>query len=99
MQDLNAPDVATLRARAAVMALAQPEAAAFSPSRWPYTYACDHLRHRLGSRTVDSRGEASQYRQRLAEAAGLPDRFVAELLATAYCQDNNIQLPASLLTA
>lgn len=91
MADLNTPDVATLRARQSVRLLATPkraESRPFSASRWPYTYAYDHVRSRVSD--VDSRAEAAGYVKRLAEQASLPREFVCELLATAYCQEWNI---------
>lgn len=95
---MNNPDVATLRARGAIRTLATPKPvrpSAFIAGRFPYTYAADHVRVRG---LADSRADASQYRRRLAEQAGLPDEFVAEMFAIAYCQENNIEMPASLLT-
>lgn len=94
---MDTPDVATLKARQKVRHLATPKAEPaleFSVSRWPYTYAYDHVRNRVAS--VDSRGDAGQYVKLLAHDAGLPQDFICELLATAYCIENRVKLPVSL---
>ena len=87
-------DVATLKARRALRVLATPNfepPRAFSASRWPYTYAYDHVRARG---LADSRGEAGQLVKDLAKKADLPVEFVLEMLATAYCTENNVEMPA-----
>ena len=93
-------DVATLRARATLRALATPAAPArqaFIAGRFPYTYAYDHVRTRL-SGPMMSRDQASAWVSAQADAAGLPKEFVCQMLATAYCIEHNVEMPASLLT-
>ena len=94
--DLDSPDLATLKARQQLRSLATPKPermTQFSVSRWPYTYACDHIRSRL-PQVVDSRGDAAQYVKRMAYVAQLPKDFIYEMLATAYCIENRIDMPA-----
>lgn len=95
--NLNEPNVATLKARQELRIIATPKPpprGEFSVSRWPNTYAYDQVRSRVPS--VDSRAEAAGAVRRLAEQAGLPVEYVKEQLATAYCIENNIDLPCSL---
>lgn len=73
---------------------------AFSPVRWPYTYAADFVRTHEGiipdiiwdqmeiSEPV-SRAQASQARTRWANRMALEDHDVAELLAAGYLIENN----------
>jgi hypothetical protein len=95
---LNNPDVATLRARQEVRKLATPvlpKNVEFSPSRWPYTYAYDHVRGRHARGPGDmSRGEAALYVRELCDAAVLPRELVVEILATAYCHEHRIEIPS-----
>ena len=51
-------------------------------SRYPYTYACDYLRTKVGAHI--SRSEMSQIRSLIAAALGMDDRFVAEMLANEF---------------
>lgn len=48
-------------------------------SRYPYTYACDHIRGIVGSQC--SRSQASQVRQLLAKLAGVDDEEMARRIA------------------
>jgi hypothetical protein len=59
-------------------------------TRFPYTYAADYLRK---VNPNISRGEASLIRKLVAEAAGIPDDVLAEILATEYMSENNITRP------
>lgn len=72
---------------------ASPAPSTFSRARWPYTYAYDHYRGRIGHM---SRGEAGVALRALAGEAGIPFEFVATMLATAYCVENNITIPGGL---
>lgn len=60
-------------------------------SRYPYTYACDFIRtygpiSKEG--VVLSRSNASQIRQAIAKAIGIPDRELAKKLADAQLANN-----------
>lgn len=56
-------------------------------SRYPYTYACDYLRGLAGYGEGGiklSRADASQVRQGIADAIGMPDDELARKLADYY---------------
>ena len=48
-------------------------------SRYPYTYACDHIRSIVGPQC--SRAQASQVRKLLADLAGIDDEEMARRIA------------------
>lgn len=92
MSDLNTPDVATLSARQKVTQLARPKCRPvepYSPTRYPWTYATDHVRSRGHAFT---RANASRYIRELAERAQLPEQHVATQLAEAYIVEHNIDM-------
>lgn len=56
-------------------------------SRYPYTYAADYLREKVGNdhdNGLMSRSAASQARSVIAEVLGLEDADVAQKLADAF---------------
>jgi hypothetical protein len=58
--------------------------------RYPYTYAADYLREKVGNdydKGLISRAAASQARSVIAEALGIPDETVAKELADLYLQE------------
>lgn len=63
------------------------EQAMENDTRYPYTYACDFLRGLAGygeGGTKLSRADASQVRQGVADALGMPDDELARKLADYY---------------
>lgn len=64
-------------------------------SRYPYTYACDYLREKVGDdygKGLISRSAASQIRTAIADVAGLDDHELAEKLADAFMVEHGIAL-------
>ena len=56
-------------------------------ARYPYTYAADYLRMKIGwDKGLISRAAASRARKLVAEALGFNDRSVAEILAEKYIE-------------
>lgn len=61
-------------------------------SRYPYTYAADYLREKIGDdygRGLISRAAASRVRTLIADACGLDDIHVAEKLADAFLAEKS----------
>lgn len=58
-----------------------------SDSRYPYTYACDHIRKIVGGsdeRKIISRSDASRLRQEIAGIIGMDDHDLAVLIADKF---------------
>lgn len=59
--------------------------------RFPYTYACDHVRQR--DRNVGSRAEASGLIRTVAQDAGIDAEILFIALAYAYLREHGIEKP------
>ena len=61
-------------------------------ARYPYTYACDHLRMRVGDdygKGLISRAAASQMMAVTAKALGISSEELASKIADEYINDNS----------
>lgn len=94
MDDVNLKMLRARKELRDMMFIREREPIPFSPSRFPYTYACDLVRNEVAS--LDSRAEASAWIRDKAHTAGLPHEHVAEMLALAYMRRYNIQIPNNL---
>ena len=57
-------------------------------TRYPYTYACDHIRSKFG---VESRADASAFMREMASKLGQEDhRKIAEVFADAYITEHQL---------
>ncbi len=90
-----------------------PTRETFSPTRYPYTYACDYLRGNphiipvevfedpglwtAQNSSLMSRADASRVRQRWAELTGISDEEAAILLAGAYLTAAGIEMSNAVL--
>lgn len=63
-------------------------------TRYPYTYAADYLRTKIGDdygKGLISRASAAQARVIIASVTGVDEREIACQLADAYCRENGIK--------
>ena len=65
-------------------------------SRFPYTYAADFIRQIVGPQV--SRSEASQLRQKIAEAINMEDSELAAKLAIVFMREHDL-LPKPTMTS
>lgn len=62
-------------------------------SRYPYTYACDYIREKVGDdygKGLISRAAASQTMHVIAESIGIEVEDVAKSLASMFLEENGL---------